>query len=164
MRKRFMTAGVTAAGVAGAIAVALVAVPSGAATRTAAARPAPHLANPTATAKVLSQRFFTLLQKKDVPGLRRFLSPAFQVQRADGSSSEKREYLTKLAEIRKFELSDLHATQAGGTLIVRYLATVEGVTNGRPYTPGPAPRLAAYAWNGKRWQIASNANFNPLTG
>ncbi|MBA3718134.1 MAG: nuclear transport factor 2 family protein [Actinobacteria bacterium] len=137
--------------------------PSVAATPTAT-RPARRLANPTATATSLSNRYFTLLMNKDVPGLKRFLSPAFQVQRADGSSAEKKDFLAKLPVINKFELTDMRGTQAGGTLIVRYLATVEGTVNGRPYTPGPAPRLATYAWNGTRWQIAANANFNPLKG
>ena len=127
-------------------------------------RPAPKLPNPTATAKTLSNRFFTLIVKKDVAGLNRLLSPAFQVQRADGSGSGKKEWLAKLADIREFTLTDFHAAQAGSALIVRYLATVKGTVNGRPYAPGPAPRLATYTWNGARWQITSNANFNPLTG
>ena len=147
-----------------AIAAALVVGPSLAAGPSANVRPAPNLANPTATATVLSNRFFKLIVNKDVPRLTRFLSPAFQVQRADGSGSGKKEWLAKLADIHEFTLTDFHGTQAGGTLIARYVATVKGTVNGRPYTPGPAPRLAAYTWNGTRWQIASNANFNPLTG
>jgi hypothetical protein len=127
-------------------------------------RPAPRLANPTATAKTLSNRFFSLIVDKDVAALNRFLSSAFQVQRADGSGSGKKEWLAKLADIDTFELTDFHATQSGGALIARYLATVKGTVNGRPYTPGPAPRLATYTWNGAQWQITSNANFNPLTG
>jgi hypothetical protein len=58
----------------------------------------------------------------------------------------------------------VRATQASATLVVRYLAQVEGVVNGKPYKPGPAPRLSVFAWNGKRWQLAAHANFNPLTG
>jgi Domain of unknown function (DUF4440) len=146
------------------IAVVLTVGPSLAAGPSSKTRPAPRLANPTATATKLSNRFFTLIVNKDIGGLKRFLSPAFQVQRADGSGSGKKEWLAKLADIDKFTLTDFHATQAGGALIVRYLATVEGTVNGRPYTPGPAPRLASYTWNGTRWQITSNANFNPLTG
>jgi Domain of unknown function (DUF4440) len=147
-----------------ATAAALIVGPSLAAGLTANVRPAPKPANPTATATKLSQRFFTLIVDKDIPGLTRFLSPAFQVQRADGSGSGKKEWLAKLADIDEFTLTAFHATQAGGTLVVRYLATVKGTVNGRPYTPGPAPRLASYTWNGTRWQITSNANFNPLTG
>jgi hypothetical protein len=146
------------------VAAALTVGPSLAAGPFAPTRPAPQLKNPTTTAKTLSNRFFTLIVNKDTAGLKRFLSPAFQVQRADGSGSGKKEWLTKLADIDEFELTDFHATQAGGALIVRYLASVKGTVNGRPYTPGPAPRLATYGWDGTRWRLTSNANFNPLTG
>jgi hypothetical protein len=129
-----------------------------------ALRPAPRLANPTARAEALVHRLFFLLQHKDHAGLVRFLSPAFQVQRADGSGARKRDYLANLATITRFEITKVNATQAGGALVVRYLATVEGVVNGKPYTPGPAPRLSVFSWNGRRWQVAAHANFNPLTG
>jgi len=127
-------------------------------------KPAPRLADPTRTATRLVNNFFMLLQHKDRAGLQRFLSPAFQVQRADGSSAEKREYLASLATIDNFQLTKVRATQAGATLVVRYLATVEGLVNGKPYKPGPAPRLSVFAWSGTRWQLAAHANFNPLTG
>ena len=159
-----LTSPIKIAAALGAVAVALALTSAGTATSPSATRPAPRLANPTKTATTLVHRFFALIQKKDVAGLRTLLSPAFQVQRADGSGAGKNEYLTKLATIHKFELSGLHATQTGGTLVVRYLATVEGIVNGKPYTPGPAPRLSVFDWNRKRWQLAAHANFNPLTG
>jgi hypothetical protein len=129
-----------------------------------AKRSVPHLANPTRIGKHLVNRFFVLVARKDRAALESFLSPAFQVQRADGSGSGKKEYLADLATIKRFELTRTRATKAGGTLVVRYLADVEGVVNGKPYKPGPAPRLSVFAWNGKRWQLAAHANFNPLTG
>jgi hypothetical protein len=137
---------------------------SGASATRATSRPAPRLSSPTATAKRLVNRFFVLLVHKDRAGLQGFLSPAFQVQRADGSGADKKEYLANLPTVTKFHITKLRATQAGATLVARYLAQVDGVVNGKPYTPGPAPRLSAFAWNGKRWQLAAHANFNPLTG
>jgi hypothetical protein len=130
----------------------------------ASERPAPRLAHPTAAARPLVIRFFSLLAHRDEAGLAAFLSPAFQVQRADGSASGKADYLANLPTVNGFSLSKLTATQAGGALVVRYHARVEGVVNGKPYTPGPAPRLSVFAWNGERWQLAAHANFNPLTG
>ena len=124
----------------------------------------PQTANPTAKATQLVDRFFVLLAHKDRAGLQSFLSPGFQVQRADGSGAEKRDYLANLATINKFQITQLRATRAGATLVVRYLAQIEGSVNGKPYTPGPAPRLSVFVWNGKRWQLAAHANFNPLTG
>jgi hypothetical protein len=150
--------------VVAAVVAALAVGPSTAATSHSALVPAPKLADPTATGHRLANTFFALLKAKDVTRLESFLSPAFQVQRADGSSSQKTDFLAKLPVVNNFVLTSFTGTQAGSTLVIRYLASVEGLVNGRPYTPGPAPRLATYAWNGTRWQLASNANFNPLTG
>jgi hypothetical protein len=149
-----------------AVAVALLSLilASGASGSRAVGCPAPQSANPTTTASQLVNRFFVLLEHKDRAGLQRFLSPGFQVQRADGSGAGKKDYLANLATINQFQITQLRATRADGALVVRYLAQVEGVVNGKPYTPGPAPRLSVFAWNGKRWQLAAHANFNPLTG
>ena len=65
---------------------------------------------------------------------------------------------------KSFTLSKLYATQAHGALVVRYVAVGTGIVNGKPYTPGPAPRLSVFSWSGTRWQLAAHANFNPLTG
>ncbi len=135
-----------------------------AATARSGGRPAPKLANPNAAAKPLVIRFFTLLMREDRAGLERFLSPAFQVQRADGSGIGKKQYLAKLPTVTKFYLSNLTATKADAVLVVRYLARAQGLVNGKPYTPGFAPRLSVFSWNGRRWQLAAHANFNPLTG
>ena len=150
-----------------ACALALLAVPvsaSSAATFSATNTPAPKLSNPTATATKLVSRFFTLIQQHDVAGLKKFVSPAFQLERADGSGMGKPAYLAALPTLSSFELTDLTASQAGTVLVARYLATATGVVNGKPYTPGPAPRLTVFVWNGSAWQIAAHANFNPLTG
>jgi hypothetical protein len=129
-----------------------------------AVRPAPRLHPPVATAKRLVTHFFTLIKRKDVAGLRRFLSPAFQIQRADGSAANKSQYLKKLPDVLSFKLAKFVATQTGSVLVVRYLATATGTVNGKPFTPGPAPRLSVFAWNGSTWQLVAHANFNPLTG
>jgi uncharacterized protein DUF4440 len=136
-------------------ALVLVAVPASGASQAA---------TPEETARPLVVRFFKLVRDRDVTGLVTFLSPAFQVQRADGSGAGKAEYLDRLPTVLKFTLTNLKATRAGATLVVRYQATVEGLVNGKPYTPGPAPRLSVFHWTGKRWQLAAHANFNPLTG
>ena len=146
------------------VAAAFAAGAAGSSVAAPTAKPAPRLAHPTAAARPLVTRFFNLLMHKDVAGLQAFLSPAFQVQRADGSTDRKAAYLSHLSTINSFSLTNLVATQAGATLVVRYLAVAEGIVNGKPYTPGPAPRLSVFAWNGARWQLIAHGNFNPLTG
>ena len=147
----------------GAALVLALGAPVAAAPR-AAGIPAPTLSDPTTTGHRLSNRFFTLLRQKNVEALQGFMSDAFQVQRANGTGATKAEFLAQLPVVNNFVLTDFHGSQAGPVLVVRYEASVVGVINGSPYTPGPAPRIASYVWNGLRWQIASNANFNPLTG
>jgi Domain of unknown function (DUF4440) len=126
--------------------------------------PATHPTDPTATANALANRFFNLIEHNDVKGLQRFLSPSFQVARADGSGGTKAEYLGNLPTVTQFSISDVTATQTGSVLVVRYLATIEGIVNGKPATPGPAPRLSVFSRSGKQWRLVAHANFNPLTG
>jgi Domain of unknown function (DUF4440) len=130
----------------------------------AVGRPAPRLADPARTAGELVNRYFRLVAEKDRAGLQSLLSSGFQVERADGSGAGKKAYLANLPTIEEFHVTKLRATQAGGTLVARYLADVRGVVNGKTYAPGPAPRLSVFAWNGQRWQVAAHANFNPLRG
>jgi hypothetical protein len=136
---------------------------AGASPSTPAGSP-PALADPTATGNELVTKFFDLLHAQDAAGLRDFLSPAFGIQRADGTGANKEEYLAKLPTVKSYQLTQLTASQAGSVLVVRYLATVEGLVNGKPYTPGPAPRLSVFVWSGTAWQLVAHANFNPLTG
>jgi hypothetical protein len=130
----------------------------------ASARPVPRLANPTATARPLVNRFLSLLQSKNIAGLKQFLTPGFQIECADGSGSGKTAYLADLPTINSFTVSNVTASESNGVLVARYQSAVVGVVNGKPYTPGSAPRLSVFSWNGTRWQLAAHANFNPLTG
>lgn len=115
-----------------------------------------------ALGKRLSDKFLGLLKNGDVAGLKKFLSPAFQLQRATGAGATKAEYLSELPTIGEFVVSDVEATRSGDVLVVRYLATVEGLADGRMYTPGPAPRISTFVLTDGRWQIVSHANFNAL--
>jgi hypothetical protein len=130
----------------------------------ALAAPAPRLASPVTTGKRLVTRYLALIHRKDRAALRTFVSPAFQVQRADGTGFGKAGFLRNLPDIRSFELSNFTVTQAGRVLVARYLANVTGTADGRPYSPGPAARLSVFEWNGSAWQIVAHSNFNPLTG
>ena len=130
----------------------------------AAASPAPHLASQSATGKALVVQFFTLLKNKDAAGLQAFLAPNFQVQRADGSADGKVAYMKKLPTVYSFRIARVIASYANGSLVVRYLAKATGLVNGKRYTPGWAPRLSVFTWNGARWQLSAHSNFNPLTG
>ena len=109
-------------------------------------------------------KLFQLLHDKDSAGLEAFLSPAFTLQRADGSSADKADFIQRPADVVEFTISGLTATQTGNVMVARYMADVVGTTNGRPYSPGPAPRMSVFLWDGTDWQLVAHANFNPLAG
>jgi Domain of unknown function (DUF4440) len=131
---------------------------------TAGASPAPVYPDAAGGAQPLVTKLFQLLKDKDTAGLEAFLSPAFTLQRADGSSADKADFVQRPAEVVQFTISGLTATQTDGLLVARYLADVVGTVNGRPYTPGPAPRLSVFIWDGTDWRLVAHANFNPLAG
>ena len=126
--------------------------------------PAPVYSDAAGGAQPLVTKLFQLLKDKDTAGLDAFLSPAFTLQRADGSSADKADFVQRPAEVVEFTISGLTATQTDGLLVARYMADVVGMTNGRPYSPGPAPRLSVFIWDGTDWRLVAHANFNPLAG
>jgi len=122
---------------------------------------APTLADPSATGRELVVAWLTALQQKDMASIDAQLAPNFQIQRADGSSSTKADYLANPASIDTFELGDtLVGLQNANTLTVRWALKVTGETNGVSVPNQEAARLTGFEWNGERWQIITYANFN----
>jgi hypothetical protein len=129
---------------------------------------APSLQNPNATADKLANRFAGLVNEKDLAGLRRFVSPAYQFQRANGTFGTKadllREIDTGTLVVERFEISDVVGTQDGPALVARYTIAAVQTIAGEPHGEAPAPRLSTFVWNQGRWRIAGHANFNVPTG
>jgi len=121
---------------------------------------APETAQPEVTGQRLADRYMTLLQKKDRAGLEEFLSPAFIIQRADGSSATKEQYLANLPEIREYVIRGVAARQDGPVLTVKWELVVDQTINGQTYKGDPAPRLSTFLWDGAEWHLVAHANFN----
>jgi hypothetical protein len=121
---------------------------------------APALENPAATGDRLVNEFFALVAEKDQDGLREFLSDAFIVQRANGTSSNKKDYLPNLPDVGEYETSNVTAVQAGDSLVVAYDLTVVETIEGVPFETDPAPRLSTFIWDDGDWRLVSHANFN----
>ncbi len=121
---------------------------------------AAKLDNPDQTGSELVNQYITLLKNKDIDGLKSFLSDAFIIQRADGSTDEKAAYLQNIPDIGEFTIADVTALQANDALVVRWTLSVHEVINDKPYDTTPAPRLSTFAYNDGDWQLTSHANFN----
>lgn len=142
-----------------ALAVVLAAVVPGASL--AATHRAPVAAShATDLESQLVNRFFTEIEHKDVAGLRTFLAPEFQVQRADGSRQTKAEYLSNLPTVLSYKLRDLRTTSQPTAVVVTYQAAAVEIINGRHFGTGYEPRLSVFVRGAQGWQIVAHANFN----
>ena len=118
----------------------------------------------TALATRLVNRFFTALQRQDTAALRRLLSPAFQVARADGSTSTKAAYLANPPRVEKYAIDDMLVTREGGSLVARYSVVTSETVNGQELARDPALRLSVFVRDGGAWRLLAHSNFNvPLT-
>ena len=126
--------------------------------------PAAQTAPEQLSDRELASELPRLLKNKDIKGLDEFLSPAFQLQRTDGSFLTKKEYLENPSQVDEFEILELSGTRYGNTRVIRFVARVTATVNGKRTGDDPSPRLATYVWNGERWQLAAYANYVALPG
>ena len=151
----------TSAAIAAAFAIGLAGA-TGAA-QAATDHPAPtRLANPDATATQLLNRFFGALAADNAVKLGALLSPAWMIQRANGTWATRAQYLAAMPDVRQYQIVDVMALYAMPTLVVRSrTATQEVNASGATVTSRFAPRFSTFTWQDGRWRMTSHANFNP---
>ena len=101
-----------------------------------------------------------ILSPPDLPALRKFLSPAYLVQRANGTYANKAETLENPSVLESYELSNLEATRTGPVIVARYDLVADVTIDGEKQSTEPAPRLAVFTKGEQGWQITAYANFN----
>lgn len=124
------------------------------------------LADADATGRELAQRFLDILGNP-APGplLEEFLSPAFQLQRSNGTFANKEEYVDQPASVARFTILNegFRAYQEGPTLTVRFRVTIEEEINGEQLRVTDADRLGVFIRTSAGWQLLAWSNFNPTT-
>jgi len=108
----------------------------------------------------LMTAYSQLLVNKDKPAIANLLCQAFQIQRADGSHANRAQYLAKLPDLRAFSFADVTQGRGPNVVTVRMQATATLFVNGAMYNPAPAPQLAVFRWQGTRWLLVAQGNFN----
>lgn len=98
----------------------------------------------------------------DVAELEKFLSSAWILQRANGTSSTKPEYLEAPATVESYRILDLEVTRDGPVLVARYEVIVDSTVDGQPQSTNPAPRLSVFYKGPKGWKMVSHSNFNEI--
>jgi hypothetical protein len=96
----------------------------------------------------------------DVSGLHRFLSPGFQIQRADGSRLTKARYLRNLPTVISYRVRHFVVTGRGDVLVATHQAKTSEMSNGQQVISGFAPRVSVFERGAKRWQLIAHGNFN----
>lgn len=134
------------------------------ATSAAIAGEIPPNATPEATGRALVERFFEMISK-DSPDreLDAFLSPAFQICRADGSFANKQEYLANPAKVESFTIAEdgFRAYRDGPVLTVRFALDVDERIDGGDVAAMQAMRSGTFLEADGRWRLVSWCNFNP---
>ena len=126
----------------------------------AAAAPAQAKLGPNPSDKRLASEFLRLLQAKDAAGLRAFLSPAFLLQRADGTWLGKEAYLANPAVVESYTVSEVDGTRTKNVRVIRYTVQTRQTIDGQQVSADPVPRISTYVKRKRTWQLVAHANFN----
>jgi hypothetical protein len=126
----------------------------------AAATPQQVLRDRSSTGLALMTAYSDLLVTKNTRALGRMISPAFIIQRTDGSWAGRKGYLRRLPDLRGFTFADTVERRHGRILTVRMTATSVLFINGAEYRPEPAPLMGVWQWQDNRWQLVAQGNFN----
>lgn len=122
------------------------------------------LGDPEGTGRELAQRFLDILSGPNrSAALEEFLSPAFQLQRANGTYANREEYLADPAVVGNFAIvdSNFRALQDGPVLTVRFSVDVGGSPGAVAGELSRAERLAVFMRTASGWQLVAWSNFNP---
>ncbi len=120
------------------------------------------LANTEKAEELVTEFFDLLAEGTDPADLEAFLSDAFVLQRADGTSDDKAAYVDDPAIVESYEISDLIATRTRPVLVARYTVVVDSTIDGRQQQTDPAPRLSVFVKGKDGWKLVAHSNFNSL--
>ena len=111
---------------------------------------------------VLASEFLRLLEAKSTVGLKRFLSPAFLLQRPDGTFLTRDGYLKNPAVVESFKVSKVKGTKTQNVRVIRYTVVTKSMIDGKQVTNDPVARLSTYLYDDKQWTLVAHANFTAV--
>jgi hypothetical protein len=127
--------------------------------------PARPLDDPEATGRELARRFLNVLSSPNPTAqLEELLSPAFQLQRSNGTFVNREEYLEQPSSVSRFEILDknFRAYQDGPVLTVRFNVAITETIDGNEVRVSEANRLGTFVRTDAGWKLAAWSNFNPV--
>jgi len=107
--------------------------------------------------------FWSALVTRTPQALDPVLAPEYQIERADGSGTDREGYLKsdlpKIAALPEF--TSVKVTGTDDLLVVRYYVIVNSTRGGKT-VQRHAPRLTVFRKQGDTWLAVANANFATL--
>ncbi len=114
-----------------------------------------------AEARAALQAFFDATYSQDPARVAAILAPEFQLARSDGTGHGI-DYAQHLPTFTKAaEISDVLATEAGDSLVVRYRVKIGVVIDGK-MAEAVSPRLTVFRRIDGTWKVVAHANFARL--
>lgn len=127
----------------------------------ASTTPAPaKLSNPTKTCAQLTARFQRYLGPGQDAKLAKFVSPAFVIERNDGTTGSWPTYLKDHPVFTGWNISIELARYSQPVLVCVATTSTTQLVNGAPVVSTPTENLSTYAWQRGAWRITSYARFN----
>ncbi len=108
----------------------------------------------------LVTRLFEDVKTRNADDLEKFLTPNWLLQRADGQTLTKGEFIEGLPDLMSYEIENVKALQYEDSMAVSFVATTDLVVDGTKYPGTPANYLSSFVKVGDEWYILSHANFN----
>ena len=124
-----------------------------------ASAPKPGLLKGNPTNKRLATEFLRLLKTKDQAGLKRFLDPAFLLQRANGEYLTKPQYLADPSVVEDFRVRGVVGKRAGNVRVIRFEANNIQTIDGVPVPAAWIPRISTFTKASGAWRLIGHANF-----
>lgn len=109
--------------------------------------------------KRLATEYLRLLKNEDMPGLKRFLDPAFLLQRANGEYITKAQYLKNPAVVEEYRVRRIVMTRQPNVRVVRFEAWNVQRIDGLPVPAAWIPRLSTFIKRNGVWRLIAHANF-----
>lgn len=123
--------------------------------------------DPEALGEQLVRQWLDMLHgpDSDLEEMGRFLAPNFQIQRDDGSRTNREQYLAEPATVNAYEIRDLLAEvvsdEQGASLTVTFELAVDVIISGERHET-TAPRIGTFIWRDDHWTLLSWGNFGTL--
>ncbi|MBK5233763.1 MAG: nuclear transport factor 2 family protein [Thermoleophilia bacterium] len=127
------------------------------AAQTSAAKSGVLKGNPTN--KRLATEFLRLLKAEDTAGLKRFLDPAFLLQRASGEYLTKSQYLADPSVVEDFRVRGVVGKRSGKVRVIRFEANNIQTIDGVPVPAAWIPRISTFSKESGAWRLIGHANF-----